>query len=745
MLKKLLSLCVVLALVAGFSCEVFAQAATPQGVRVRIVSPDSGGYAGIDGTVKVDVLLTKVFTSALDTVIVALRSDTLAPTGVATLTIGSFSADSLGLTAGRFVDTLTSVSVSGSAVDTFRFTFTVQAGDSETNADAVFAVAYVSQSGNTGIEKLNSLSATKISTLSDADPVGDGKKVGIDGIRPVNGTTFDSTLVDTSSLSTTVFSTRATSDGAANSVQTVKSAKEGDEVKVLLNVSNIGSANAKEARVYMLRVNDDGTSNATTTVPDSSLNTSTFGIDALVALAGAVRDSFTLSSSFFLGGISADNIRIKAVGFLVDNAGNLSAETATSATAIGFSQDLLYVFDAADPKITLTHPDSTTERFTGKIDTTFSNHSQLRKGDGTQLSQAHALNPLDFAVDEGTTVRWAIVEDDTASFGGVFTTGSIKEATTDEFVASKGDAGGDDVDLDVVVKDSVGNKTTKTVEDVYHDQVATTVSNLFPASASLPEDKINNVTRHPIFRINEVVDSISVRFIQESGDPRDTVSQSVSASKLTVVNSDIQVTVQDSLLDDESYFFQLFVKDLAGNIEITPEDTLTYDKDFQNPEADSFTVVAHGDSVLAGQALKAVITAIDSKLTRQAAATRKAVTYGKSGVLVRADAGDTGQDVSSINFWGTGVTDNGDGTANLDSDGWVVGERTFYMKSTLILSDINVIGEDTSTTIVDGEATKVVNFKGEVANGDTVIAVVAADLRKYEVSAWEGDAEATTD
>jgi hypothetical protein len=743
MLKKLLSLCVVLALVAGFSCEAFAQAASPQGVRVRIVSPDSGSYAGIDGTVKVNVLLTKVFTSALDTVIVALRGDTLAPTGVSTLTISSFSADSLGISTGRFVDTIIANGtgyVAGSAVDTFKFTFTVQAGDSETNADAIFATAYVSASGNTGLKKLNNLSATKVSTLSDADAVGDGKKVGIDGIRPVNGTTFDSTLVDTSVLSTTVFGTRATAAGAANSIQVIKSAKEGDLVKVRLNVKNIGSANAKEARVYMLRVNNDGTSNATTTVPDSSLNTSIFTIDALVNLAGAMRDSFTLSSSFFLGGIEKNNMRLKAVGFLVDNAGNLSAEAATSASAVGFSQDILYVFDAKAPKITLTHPDSTTERFTGRIDTTFTGTSELRKGDGTQLSQAHVLNPLNFAVDEGTTVRWAIVEDDTASFSGTASTSAIKVSTTDAFDASKGDAGGDDVGLSVVVKDSVGNKTTKSVAGVFHDQVATTVTNLFPASESLPEDKINNVTRHPIFRINEVVDSISVRFVQTSGTPRDTIAQSVSASKLTVVGEDIQMTVQDTLLDDEEYFFQLFIKDLAGNITITPEDTLTFDKDFQNPEADSFTVVAAGDSVLAGQALKLTVTAIDSKLTRQAGATRKAVTYGKNGVLVRADAGD--QDVKKISYWGTGVTDNGDGTANLNGEGWVVGERDFWMLSTLTLNDIIIVGEDTSTTIVDGEATKVVNFRGEVASAKK-IAVVAADFRLYAVKAWEGGEEAT--
>jgi hypothetical protein len=117
------------------------------------------------------------------------------------------------------------------------------------------------------------------------------------------------------------------------------------------------------------------------------------------------------------------------------------------------------------------------------------------------------------------------------------------------------------------------------------------------------------------------------------------------------------------------------------------------------------------------------------------------VTYGKEGVLLSADAGD--QDLGGLNYWGTGVTDNGDGTANLDAEGWVVGERNVWLRSTKVLSGLNITSEDTSTTIVDGEPTKVVNFKGEIASGDTTIAVVAADLRLYAVKAWEGGEEAT--
>jgi hypothetical protein len=198
---------------------------------------------------------------------------------------------------------------------------------------------------------------------------------------------------------------------------------------------------------------------------------------------------------------------------------------------------------------------------------------------------------------------------------------------------------------------------------------------------------------------------------------------------LTVVGEDIAVTVNDSLIDDEKYSLQIFIKDLAGNVNFSTLDTLTFDKDFQNPTADSFTVAVNEDSVLAGQAMKLTVTAIDSKLTRQAAATRKAVTYNKAGVLVSLVGGT--QDVSGVKFWGTGVTDNGNGTANLDAENWVVGERSLYVKSTKTLDAFAIVVEDTSTTVVDGNATKVVNFNGNKKS----LTVDAADLRKFMVTA----------
>jgi hypothetical protein len=192
---------------------------------------------------------------------------------------------------------------------------------------------------------------------------------------------------------------------------------------------------------------------------------------------------------------------------------------------------------------------------------------------------------LKYKSNEGVLTRWAIVGTDTAAYGQTNTTSDLTYVTTDSFSTSKGQTAGKELDLSVVVLDSVGNKSTKTVTKVVHDQVAPTFSNLFPASSSLPEDKINNITRHPIFQISEVADSISVRFVQVGATPRDVVTQSVSASKLTTVGSDITVTVNDTLLNLEKYVFQVFIRDLAKNVNVTEKDTLTFDKSFQNPTA----------------------------------------------------------------------------------------------------------------------------------------------------------------
>ena len=718
--------CLLAALVMTFGAgDLFAQEADPRGVRVRLVSPDSATWAGIGKTIKVNVLRLKNLSPILDTVIVALRADTLAPQNTATLTAATFSADSLGLLgtgtgAHRFVDTLTAANGVGSAVDTFKFTFTVSVGDPE--ASSVIAQAFFVKNANgSAVNKLNNLNTTQMSTVTGfTDPVGDKKFVKVDGLRPVNGSIFDSVMVDTGA-------TTANFTGTTN-----RAFKIGDQIKLKMHVKNF---NAATAQFGIYEVNN--------TASDSAMYSKTFTAAQVVSATNGVRDSLTVSAGQFTIAGLKNNLRTRVIAFLVDNAGNLSANSSTSATAQGFSQAITYVIDSQAPSVTITHPDSGGDRFTGRTDTSIT----YRQNSGAVSATTFTLNPLKFSANEGTTARWAITGTDTAAYGGTSSTATASFTTTDSFSASKSTKGGKSFALNVVVTDSVGNKTTASPKskggskNVTHDQIAPSISSLFPQSASLPEDKINNITRHPVFQISEVADTISIRYVQAGTSPPDVATQSVPVDATTgnveIVGSDINVTVNDSLISGTQYSLQIDIRDLAGNVSFSTLDTLTFDKNFQNPTADSFKIAANEDSVLAGQAMRLTVTAIDSKLTRQASATRKAVTYNKTGVLLSAWSGTDA--VTSVTYWGTGVTDNGDGTANLDGINWVVGERTVWIKSNKAVDGLKIAVEDTSTTIVDGAATKVVNFNGGLGS----LTVDAADLRKFMVTAWVGGAEVT--
>lgn len=762
------TLCLLAALLFGVSATAFAQTtnqADPRGVRVRIISPDSAGWAGIGRTIRVNVLRTKTLAPALDQVIVALRPDTL--TSVDTLIAGAGGTitaiqtgtinNTDGITNNRFVDTLTAASITagnglGSAVDTFKFTFTVTAGDPE--VQNVFAQAFILKSGFTGYRKLNNMNLTPMSDVGGfTDAVGDRKFVRVKGTRPVAGNVFTSVFVDT--VGQRKFPGTSNPGTAAYRI--------GDQVKLQVNVQNF---NAAQARIALYYFHPDSAFSATYPQADSALYVRNFDAATIVSAAGGVRDSFTLTAGQFrargatrpgsAANTATSNLRLKVLGFLVDNAGNLSHPTlADAASAQGqLSPDVTHIFDTTAPTITMVNPDSAGKRFTGKVDTSLA----LRLNDGTIPGTTIALSPLTFRVNEGSTARWAVVGSDTANFGGTASVTNTAVVTADAFRtrldgatvsgAARAAQAGASLTLNVVAFDSVGNKSTATLSNVTLDQRAPVVSQLFPASAALPEKKINNQTRHPIFRINEVADTISVRYVSVGASPVHVVTQSVSSALLSTVNQDIQVTVTDSLVHLNQYTLQVFIRDLAKNVNVTAVDTLTFDRNFQNPIADSFVVVSQAhtsggtfaatDSVLAGQALRLTVTAIDSKLTRQAGAQRSAVTYNKRGALVRVVA--DGQDVSGVNFWGTGVTNNaGTGTANLDGGNWVIGARSVWVRSTKTLNNIRIVVEDTSTTIVDGNATKVVNFQGNKRG----VHVDEADVRAYTVTAWEGGQHVT--
>ena len=138
-----------------------------------------------------------------------------------------------------------------------------------------------------------------------------------------------------------------------------------------------------------------------------------------------------------------------------------------------------------------------------------------------------------------------------------------------------------------------------------------------------------------------------------------------------VETGDFLVSITQEPQNQEMYTFQIFAVDLAGNVTVTAPDTLYYSKEFENPVADSFAVTVSGDSVIAGQALKVTLTAIDTAKSNAAGANRVAVAYPETvgkRALIRVDAGE--QDTSGVRFWGTGVTDNGDGTATFEFVPW---------------------------------------------------------------------------
>jgi hypothetical protein len=272
------------------------------------------------------------------------------------------------------------------------------------------------------------------------------------------------------------------------------------------------------------------------------------------------------------------------------------------------------------------------------------------------------------------------------------------------------------------------------------DQVAPTISGLFPTSTSVPDTTINNDTRHPTFRFNEPLDTLSVRFVQVGGGSvKDVVTQPLNASSLSLINQDITVTVVDTLISGERYSFQLFAKDLAGNVETTGPDTLKFNRQFINPMPDTIAIVAsNNDSVIAGQNMVLNITVYDTAQTRIARAAgtitssqfREAVTYGDSAtVRIVAD----GQDLSGVTFSGTGVTNlAGTGTAGLSGGGWGLGKRTIRVMSTKPLTGFTVVVED--TTVANGSP------DGRLAN----LVVQPAEFARYLVEAMDEGAATTT-
>ncbi|MGA1195038.1 MAG: cohesin domain-containing protein [Candidatus Latescibacterota bacterium] len=684
---------------------VASKRSDPQGVAVRIAAPQKGQIVGIGDTVLVQVLAYRAL-SVLDTVIVGLSTST------ATELFGNVG----------IIDTLTTVTSVGASVDTFSFPLVVKARAIETQGLGVVAQARVSVKKDglplKGIDNQSGLPV--IGDLPDFGFVGDSVKVGVDGQRPLNSGFFQMAMIDTTTLPNTggrVFGVRTTSDGAANNQQLIRSFKTGDDVTLRLKAGNIGTGGAVSARLYVVDAVTPGYQ-----VPDSSLYSAKIDLGDLLRANGDLRVTFKAAEGQFQHASVKQNMRVKVLGYVVDGAGNLSANTTGAVTPQGYEQDIWVVADTQTPVVHMTHPAKEGERFTGRVDTSV----VYRKDDGAlDTTFKFDLKPLQFGVNEATMARWVIVGTDTAHYGGVSDTTGLKVTTRDSFALTTRPVAGQKIDLSVVVKDSVGNKGVAKVSNVVLDEVAPTINGLFPSSRRLPKGNptFNPTMLSPTFLANEGLDSISVRYVQIGG------SQIATSNVATVTKDGITVSVSDSLMDASQYTLQVFARDLAGNVQVSALDTLVYESTIENPKADSFAVVIDStitvvDSVIAGVNLPLQVTAWDTKVPTAALV---ALTYNKVGVLVRAVA--PGQDVSGVSFGGVGVVDHGNGTATLNGEGWVAGSRIVLVKSVRTLDDFSVVVADTNW-VTDSVF---VNFEGRLSG----LTVDAGAFDHYAIMAKE--------
>ncbi len=641
-----------------------------------------------------------------------------------------------------------------------RYTFEVKGGsgtDDHSNTEGVYAKVEVEINGET----------SSTTNLDDSD----GKLVKIDNRRPVESVgTFENIGIDIDGS----FTTRD-SFGVGESINM--------EARV---ASLVGAGDAVSVSLGLFALHDDYDASYRTN-PDSALALKTFEIGDAAIIGATGEDkleySVTVEKDAFRvldvdGDIVEDNLEVAVAAFLVDRAGNRGA-TAEDASPGEFSTSSLptHLLDSNLPTIEVEYPadNPDSNRFTGAIQATLSDY---REKDGETTTLDIDLNPLEFSVSEETSALYAIaasgtkrstadlqsqhtevgemnkyeivdskVANDTDDNVDAATPGRDgfdgADRTSDTGVEGAGDIdskggskGGKKFNLIIRAEDIVGNRDSVTVNNVWHDQDDPQPDRLFPTSDDLDGDPINEATRHPVLRNREALDSLSVRFIQNIDDGPQVVIQQVGAANLAKVSQSYTVTVQDLLMQGEEYTFQLFSRDLAGNVHLTALDKLTFDNEFENVPADAFVVTTEEDTVLTGYAMRLTITAIDSMLSRVAGEDRVAVTYRKDGVRISAWSG--GELASSVRFNG-GLTDHEDGTATLNAEDWDIGVRTVEVKSDTVIDNFSILVEDVSTTTVDGAEQTTVNFSGKIED----LAVDESDMRAFEVTAWEDGEEAT--
>ena len=579
--------------------------------------------------------------------------------------------------------------------------------------------------------------------------VGDGKIFWVDNVKPGNAA---------------IAIPRVTSEDADGNpeVGSAIDATLGDELRVAIGV-NVGSGRARfdiaDVQVQLITVANTASLKGES-IPSKTRNVKTLKTFSALEVVNASGDSlytsvtvtpglFKSQTSRFVEGIGkidtpfeGDNMQAQVRARVRDQAGNTSGWKLRNADR--------FFADSRAPKVLILYPSAAPDsiyehthplRFTGKV-------LDIVEG---QNVDAH-LNPLAVHVDEpleklevfavGADTMVTIAgrdvadNDSTATYDTSALTSPkkdkeknvVEDSTSDDlvFVPSSKNVGGTEIELAVLATDLLGNTTKVTISGVTHDAAPPKLKDWFPKTSLLEDDQFNDATP-PVFTLPEDVDSIAVRFLAPGG------ADAIKERGGVTTKGEDSFDFSGELKDDTNYEMTIFVRDLAGNVYITPADSsrnMRFNAEFDNPVANRYKVSAGMDSVIAGQANMLTIQAEDYDATA-----RKALTYKNAA---RISAWDTdGGAAESVWFEGTGVTDdadNPDGVAMLNAADWRIGKRTVTVKSNKATGFVKILVQHVTSGQGD---TQVLGFDGAVDS----LYVGAADFAGFEITAWEEGVE----
>lgn len=427
-----------------------------------------------------------------------------------------------------------------------------------------------------------------------------------------------------------------------------------------------------------------------------------------------------------------DNAQIRVRARTQDQAGNFSAFT---------NAQVDLVADTRKPVIDVLYP-AAGDYFSGAIGDTDSGYDQYLKPLKIRVDEdidsmdvyAHKnakismwsaeSRDLDLSLSVGDAISNAVGDTIIYDTQGLNLNGKTGMAAK----LSSQNQGGSKVNLVIEVTDKVGNKSTKILSGVFHDEVAPKVTDFFPRNKLLDDNnEINNATRHPIITLPESVDSIAVVYDGSSGDD---IVETVSG---VTAMGEVEVPITTAFVQDRTYTLTIFVRDQAGNAADSDEtlaEDMKFNAQFENPMANAYKVTyAETDSVIAGQVNDITIQAFDNNGTADNDDDDRDALTHKGTARISAWNADGGM-ASSVRFHGGGVTDNGDGSAMLDKDAWKFGKRTVKVMSNKAIGLTKLLVQNMET---GEDGTQVATFDGAAMG----FYVGAADFVGFEITAWQ--------